>query len=45
MKDLSITIPVSQRTYDELTDAERNLVDLAREAYGRAYAPYSHFHV
>lgn len=45
MKDLSITIPVSQHTYDELTDAERNLVDLAREAYGRAYAPYSHFHV
>lgn len=45
MKDLSITIPVSQRTYDELTDAERNLVDLAREAYSRAYAPYSHFHV
>ncbi len=40
-----ITIPLIECSYDELTDKERQLVDLSRRAYRRAYAPYSHFHV
>lgn len=31
--------------YSELTDADRRLVDSAREASRRSYAPYSRFHV
>jgi cytidine deaminase len=30
-------------TYNELTAAEQHLVDCAREATERSYAPYSHF--
>lgn len=45
MKDLQIIIPVKSMTYDELSDSQRRLVDLAREYTGHAYAPYSHFRV
>ena len=45
MKKLDITIPVTVMSYDELTPVDRNLVDQAREATGRAYAPYSKFSV
>lgn len=38
-------MPVEILAYEELTDSERRLVDTAREATGRAYAPYSKFHV
>ena len=45
MKDLNISIPLKVLAYDELDDIQRRLVDLAREATYRAYAPYSHFNV
>jgi cytidine deaminase len=45
MKELTLTVPVIAFDYAELTEAERHLVDLAREATQRSYAPYSHFHV
>lgn len=45
MKELSINIPVIETRYDELDDADRRLVDDARKATERSYAPYSHFHV
>lgn len=45
MKDRSITIPVTECVYDELPLAEQRLVDLARRAFLRSYAPYSHFSV
>lgn len=45
MKDLQIIIPVKSMTYDELSDSQRRLVDLAREYTGHSYAPYSHFRV
>lgn len=45
MKELSINIPVIETQYDELDDADRRLVDEARKATERSYAPYSHFHV
>lgn len=45
MKEFNITIPVTELSYDELSPAELELVNTAREASHRAYAPYSHFHV
>ncbi len=45
MKELSINIPVIETQYDELSDTDRRLVDEARRATERSYAPYSHFHV
>ena len=45
MKDISIKVPVTEARVDELTPAEQELVSLARRAYLRSYAPYSHFHV
>ena len=45
MKEFNITTPILSAQYDELTARERHLVDLAREATHRSYAPYSHFSV
>ena len=45
MKEFNITVPVVELSYDELTAEERRLVDEARSATHRSYAPYSHFHV
>lgn len=45
MKDLNITIPVKVATADQLSTADRRLVELAREATYRSYSPYSHFAV
>lgn len=42
-KDITTTIQVLQ--YDELTDIEKKLIDAAREATHRSYAPYSRFSV
>lgn len=43
MKKLDITVPVTVAIYDELSPEDRHLVDLAREATYRSYAPYSKF--
>lgn len=43
MKNLTLTIPYEQLSYAELQGREALLVELAREATARAYAPYSHF--
>lgn len=40
-----ISTPVKVAAYDELDERRRRLVDLAREATHRSYAPYSHFSV
>jgi len=45
MKELKYCTPVISAGYDELDVMERRLVDMAREATGRSYAPYSKFHV
>lgn len=45
MTDDPIIIPRRRTSYHELTDSDRELVDAARRATSRAYAPYSHFHV
>lgn len=45
MKEFEIVIPVKVVSYNELDDTDRKLVDLARQATERSYAPYSHFRV
>lgn len=43
MKELNHNTRYISATFDELTEADRALVSLAREATYRSYAPYSHF--
>lgn len=43
MKQLDISTKVDVLNYDELSDEQKKLTDLAREATERSYAPYSHF--
>ncbi len=45
MKEFEIVIPVKAVTFDELDETDRKLVELARQATERSYAPYSHFRV
>lgn len=45
MKELILSTPIIQVSYDELDANDRLLVDTAREATFRSYAPYSHFSV
>ena len=45
MKELNIQIPIKIYEYEELTTADRKLIDAACEATQRSYAPYSHFSV
>lgn len=43
MKTLTISTTVEVATCDELSTSDRHLVELAREATYRSYAPYSKF--
>lgn len=43
MKEIDITLHVESLGYDELSAEERRLVEAARAASYRSYAPYSHF--
>jgi len=45
MKQLSVTTIIGVARYEELLEQDRVLVDAAREATTRSYAPYSHFKV
>lgn len=45
MKNLDINTTITIADYDELSADDRALVDAARLASTRAYAPYSHFKV
>lgn len=45
MKETQIITPITVAAYDELSATDRELVDRARQAAQRAYAPYSHFSV
>lgn len=43
MKTLQLHIPVKVFAYEELVEADRQLIDAARLATYRSYAPYSRF--
>lgn len=45
MKEANITVPILSAQYDELDATDRKLVDTARSATERSYAPYSKFRV
>lgn len=45
MKTLTLTTEFQLATFDELSAEDRNLVELARKATYRSYAPYSKFKV
>lgn len=45
MKTFDIKVPVEVLDFNELTTEEAHLVNTAKEATFRAYAPYSHFNV
>ena len=45
MKELKIEIRIRSCAYEELSEEERRLIDAAKEATARSYAPYSRFHV
>ena len=45
MKEVNLNIPVKVVAYDELDEKQKTLVDIAREATLRSYAPYSNFKV
>lgn len=45
MKEKLINIPVGVYGYDELSEEDKALVDIAKGSTKGAYAPYSHFHV
>lgn len=45
MKQIKLEIDIEVRSYEELTNEDRNVIDAAREATKRSYAPYSHFSV
>lgn len=45
MKEFTHVCHYTLYPFDELSDADRALVQAAQEATQRSYAPYSHFHV
>lgn len=45
MKEFKITTLINEYRLDELSDDDRALVEAAKEATRRSYAPYSKFHV
>lgn len=45
MENLTYTLHYQRCTYEELSEQDRLLVDAAKQATRRSYAPYSHFHV
>jgi cytidine deaminase len=45
MKELILKSRISECQIDELTDVEKQLVEMAIESTKHSYAPFSHFHV
>ena len=45
MKKHQIVVPVTEVTTDELSDEQKAVVEAAKAATGRSYAPYSNFNV
>ena len=45
MKEYKVTTRMRSYQWDELSEAQRALVSVAKEQTERSYCPYSHFHV
>lgn len=45
MENRNITAKITVCSYEELNDGEKKLIDAAKEASNRSYAPYSRFQV
>lgn len=45
MKELKQEISIRMYLYEELSDSDKQLIEAAKEATKRSYAPYSHFNV
>lgn len=45
MEKIDLKAEIKSYSYDELSETDRHLVDMARDATSRSYAPYSHFRV
>ena len=45
MKEITLESEIRVCSYEELDQADKRLIDEAKEATRRSYAPYSHFHV
>lgn len=45
MKDVKITTVIKECSFEELTDADRELVEAAKAMTRTSYVPYSRFHV
>lgn len=45
MKEINFNIKALEVSFDELSAADKKLVEVAKEATRNSYAPYSHFHV
>ena len=44
MEEITLKSTLQKAQFSELTDAERQLIDVAKESTFNSYAPYSHFH-
>ena len=45
MKELKQQVIIRKYLFEELTDSDKRLIEAAKEATKRSYAPYSHFNV
>ena len=45
MKEITLESEIRVCSYEELDQADKRLIDEAKEATRRSYAPYAHFHV
>lgn len=45
MKELNLTTPMRSYQWDELSDEQRAVIEVAKEQTAHSYCPYSHFHV
>lgn len=45
MKELRQQVIIRKYQFEELTDSDKQLIEAAKEATKRSYAPYSHFNV
>lgn len=45
MKEVKIPVQIHALAYDELSEADAQLIEEAKNATSRSYAPYSHFSV